>query len=73
MCYAIPFPSRSARPLTAVQGPRVLSVKLAGPAGERWAAVGVGGTVDEALQWALESAPDGTPWLVGGWNDLYGD
>jgi hypothetical protein len=52
---------------------RVLAVKLAGPRGERWSAVGVGESVEAALAWARESAPSGTSWLIAGWVDLYGD
>jgi hypothetical protein len=51
----------------------LLAVKLAGAHGERWAAIGVGESLDEALQWAIESAPAGVAWLVSGWRDLYGD
>ena len=51
----------------------VLRVKLAGPAGERWAAVGGGSTVDDALAFALASAPADTAWRVVAWSDLYGD
>jgi hypothetical protein len=51
----------------------LLAVKLAGAHGERWTAIGVGDTLDGALQWALESAPVGVAWLVSGWADLYGD
>jgi hypothetical protein len=54
-------------------GTRVLAVKLAGPRGERWSAVGVGETVKDALAWARDSAPSGTSWLIGSWVDLYGD
>jgi hypothetical protein len=52
---------------------RVLDVSLAGARGERWRTVGIGGSVDEALEWARSSAPAGTAWLVSGWSDLYGD
>jgi hypothetical protein len=52
---------------------RVLAVKLAGPRGERWSAVGVGETLESALTWARDSAPSGTSWLIGSWVDLYGD
>jgi len=65
-------------PLQAVElfeapSTRVLGVRLAGPGGERWSAVGIGQTLDEALAWARESAPAGTSWLVSGWSELYGD
>ncbi len=51
----------------------VLEVRLAGPNGERGTAIGVGSTVEEALRWARESAPQGVPWLVTHWADLFAD
>jgi hypothetical protein len=51
----------------------VLEVLFCGPGGERCSTIGVGTTVDEALAWARESAPAGTPWLASGWSDVYGD
>ena len=51
----------------------VLSVRLAGSNGERWDATGIGSSHEEALTWALESAPTGTSWLVCAWSDTYGD
>ena len=52
---------------------RVLEVTLESLDGQRWTAVGGGETVEEALQFALGSAPAGIRWHVAGWNDLYGD
>ena len=71
----MPLPAHA---VAAVETPRpsatrVLGVRLAGPGGERWSAIGVGETLEEALAWARESAPSGTSWLVSGWSDLYGD
>jgi hypothetical protein len=51
----------------------VLSVTLVDANGERWHAVGLGETVDTALNWARKSAPVGTWWLVSDWSDLFGD
>jgi hypothetical protein len=51
----------------------VLRVTLAGPAGERWAAIGGGPTVGDALAFAVASAPADTAWRIVGWADLYGD
>jgi hypothetical protein len=50
----------------------VLNVRLAGGNGERWNATGIGHSQDEALTWALESAPAGVAWLVCSWSDTYG-
>ena len=65
--------SRAARDAVRRVGPLVLVVSLDGPGGERWAAVGGGDTLDNALAFALASAPAGTRWRVAGWNELYGD
>ena len=51
----------------------VLEVRLAGPNGERSRAIGVGSTVEEALRWARESSPQGVPWLVTHWTELFAD
>jgi hypothetical protein len=51
----------------------VLEVTFSGPGGERSTAIGVGATVEDALAWARESAPAGTPWLASSWSELYGD
>jgi hypothetical protein len=51
----------------------VLSVQLAGSNGERWHALGIGASQEEALTWALESAPAGASWLVCSWASTYGD
>jgi xanthine/CO dehydrogenase XdhC/CoxF family maturation factor len=40
--------------------------------GRRWAAIGGGATVRDAIAAARESLPDGT-WTAVSWNDLYGD
>ena len=51
----------------------VLDVELEGPGRERWTAVGVGRTLDDALAFARDSVPDGPGWKVVRWNDLYGE
>ena len=51
----------------------VLNVRLAGSQGERWDAIGIGSTLADALDWALESAPAGVSWLVASWSETYGD
>ena len=51
----------------------VLEVTFSGPGGERYSTIGVGCSVEDALAWARESAPAGTPWLATSWSDLYGD
>lgn len=48
-------------------------VDLSSPDGRTWWAVGVGGTVAEALAFARDSCPDDTIWQPASWNDLYGD
>ena len=53
-------------------GRRVLHVTLESLDGQRWSAIGGGDTVEEALRFALGSAPGGVHWHVAGWNDLYG-
>ena len=50
----------------------VLAVHLADDVHE-WRAIGGGATVEEALAFAIESAPDGPQWRVINWNHLYGD
>ena len=41
--------------------------------GERYSTIGIGGSVEDALAWARDSAPTGTRWLATAWSDLYGD
>ena len=62
---------RSSRAVTRNQF--VLVVTLEGRAGERWTAVGGGETLDDALAFAVASAPGGMRWRVADWNHLYGD
>jgi hypothetical protein len=58
--------SRSARQI-------VIDVELESRSGRRWHAVGGGTTLEEAITFARESAPDGTHWRVIRIEDLYGD
>jgi hypothetical protein len=50
----------------------VLDVRFVSTLGERWQAVGVGCTMEEALEFAREGLPEGT-WVAVSWDDLYGD
>jgi hypothetical protein len=51
----------------------VLMVDFSSPEGGSWWAVGVGGTLAEALAFAQDSCPTDTNWQPTRWNDLYGD
>jgi hypothetical protein len=51
----------------------VLMVDLNSPDGRSWWAVGVGGSLAEALAFARDSCPTDTTWHPTRWNDLYGD
>jgi hypothetical protein len=51
----------------------VLSVELEARDGRRWRAIGGGSSLEEALTFARESAPDGHYWRVVKFEDLYGD
>ncbi len=51
----------------------VFSVTLRDDDGAEWQAIGGGATVDEALGFALESAPAGRSWRPVRWLELYGD
>jgi hypothetical protein len=56
-----------------MRSPFVLSVRLEGRGGKRWTTVGGGQTLDDALAFAVASAPTETRWRVAGWNHLYGN
>jgi hypothetical protein len=49
----------------------VLEVTLRNDAGNEWRAIGGGATLDDALAFAVESAPQGR-WTPVAWQDLYG-
>jgi hypothetical protein len=58
---------------TNPESTEALRVTLAGPSGESWVAVGGGPTLDDALEFAVESAPADTRWRVVAWSPLFGD
>ena len=51
----------------------VYAVTLLGDDGAEWQAIGGGTTVDEALAFAVASAPAGRNWRPVYWHELYGD
>jgi hypothetical protein len=50
----------------------VVDVELEARSGRRWHAIGGGTTLEEAITFARESAPDGEYWRVVKIDDLYG-
>jgi hypothetical protein len=52
---------------------RIIKVSLQAQTGERWDAIGGGGSVDEAIEFAVASAPNDRRWRVVAWRDVYGD
>lgn len=52
---------------------RIIRVSLEAATGERWDAIGGGRSVDEAIEFAVASAPNDRRWRVLGWRDVYGD
>jgi hypothetical protein len=55
------------------QAPCVVMVELEASNGRRWSAVGGGDTLEEAVDVARRSAPEGYDWRVVRVEDLYGD
>ena len=55
------------------QAPCVVEVELVAPDGNRWSAIGGGDTLEEAVAFARQSAPDGHDWRVVRVTDLYGE
>ena len=51
----------------------ILRVTLEAPSGESWVAIGGGESVDDAIEFAVASAPAETRWRVVGWRDVFGD
>ena len=51
----------------------VVDVELEARSGRRWRAIGGGTTLEDAIAFARESAPDGEYWRVVRIDDLYGD
>ena len=52
---------------------RIIRVSLRAQTGERWDAIGGGTSVDEAIAFAVASAPGDRRWRVVRWRDVYGD
>jgi hypothetical protein len=52
---------------------RIIRVSLQAQTGERWDAIGGGASVDEAIAFAVASAPSDRRWRVLRWRDVYGD
>lgn len=52
---------------------RIIRVSLEAATGERWDAIGGGRSVDEAIEFAVASAPNDRRWRVLGWRDVFGD
>jgi hypothetical protein len=52
---------------------RIIRVSLQAQTGERWDAIGGGSSVDDAIEFAVASAPGDRRWRVVGWRELYGD
>jgi hypothetical protein len=51
----------------------LVDVELESRSGRSWHAIGGGTTLEEAIAFARESAPDGEYWRVVRIDDLYGD
>ena len=51
----------------------VLSVTLLDDGGVEWRAIGGGATIEDAVAFAIESAPAGRNWRPVRWLELYGD
>jgi len=51
----------------------ILYVTLESLDGRRWSGVGGGDTVEDAIAFAVQAAPDDVRWHVAAWNDLFGD
>ena len=66
-------PKRTIPSTPATPSQVVLMVDFASPEGRAWWAVGLGGTLAEALTFARDSCPTDTTWEPTRWNDLYGD
>ena len=62
-------PERAAR--RSQQRQVVLTVELTEPRGRRWAALGGGDTIAEAIAFARDSAPEGRAWEPVSWTEVY--
>jgi hypothetical protein len=58
---------------TTIDNREALRVTLAGPNGETWSAIGGGETLEDALEFAVASAPTDTRWCVVRWTPLFGE
>jgi hypothetical protein len=68
-----PIEAHDAGMHTNTQTTEPLRVTLAGPAGETWTAIGGGETLDDAIDFAIASAPTDTRWRAVSWAPLFGD
>jgi hypothetical protein len=50
-----------------------IQVRFEAPSGETWTAIGGGDTLEDALEFARDSCPEGPDWRVVSWNDVYGE
>jgi len=51
----------------------VIRVDFEAPDGRRWATLGGGATIADAIGFARQSCPSGIAWEPVDWNHLYGD
>jgi len=68
-----PDPTSTTGSQAAASSHRVLVVELRSREGRRRHAIGGGATLEAAIAYALESAPDDTTWYAVDWDDLHGD
>jgi hypothetical protein len=61
------------RTMRSMSTNHILRVTLEAPSGESWVTIGGGESVDDALEFAVASAPAETRWRVVGWRDVFGD
>jgi hypothetical protein len=54
-------------------GPFVVTVELAAVDGARWSVLSGGETLEEAIDFACQSVPNGRAWRVVGVADFYGE
>lgn len=60
-------------PLQSTRRQYVLTVEFESNSGERWTAVGGGGSIGDAIAFARDSAPDDRYWRAIKLTDVYGD
>jgi hypothetical protein len=66
-------PDRAAAQDACMSRQRIIRVSLEAQTGERWDAIGGGESVEEAIGFAVESAPNDRRWSVVEWRDVFGD